>query len=648
MEEETTCRGIQLRFPELVREYGLNKDERKIIQLLIVSETSLELKSMVEQCDIDFWASGFRGSSMEIGAILSVLCRDYGEQLLFRRCFSIERPLVKYELLYLARMHMGFLETDVSLHERICRYCMDDNNVYDTELLCISSERPIIRLDQVIMDEQLKHDLVRYAESFIQNSINGRSMACSFGYGAGLTCLFYGLSGTGKTMLAHGLANHLGCRLFSVNIGGLQHEDISFEDAMKHIFREARLSHGIVFLDECDDLLTDNFHMSRAFLIEIEKAECLTILATNKTVEMDPAMDRRISLKIPFRMPGKQERLEIWQSLLPEGVRYAGNVDLHKLAEQYLFTGGLIKNTLLMAAGKAIEQAEPKEAEDVVLYRDEIHKAARHQAKSMFDLGSLGKLISPQVLLEELSLRRLDKDRLQAIAEIIPEMQQNRQGFCGLICSDNIPVAVNSVVGIGTDTGLMIRRFSLSRLFSENKSVPSEADTIVDPFTQQPVSLLEYVFLPRPGRQEILLLIDEACLLHDFLEYENKAKQLEDWQKFKTLMLKFQGVLFVVSTPVDKARVPIEFSCHLSFQYPTEDVQIQAWQKYFSDISDESVVELIEQYPMHVQEIDLVARQAKLAARLERRGTVRSDELVAMARRLRGKKNMPVLFGGER
>jgi AAA+ superfamily predicted ATPase len=645
MEKTAIQQGVCLRFRELAEEYRLEDFEEKILQLLIVSETSLELKSIVEQSDIDFWDSRFRGSSMEIGAILSVLCSDYEEQLFYRRCFSVERPLVKFELVTLARVHMGFLDTDVSLHERISRFCLDDDNVYDMELLCITSERPIIQLSQVILDEQLKRDLIRYTESFLNNSKTGNNLMRSFGYGAGLTCLFYGLSGTGKTMLAHGLANYLGCQLFGVNIGGLQHEDISFEDAMKHVFREARLANGIVFLDECDDLLTDSSYMNRSFLIEIEKAKCITILATNKTVAMDPALDRRISLKIPFGLPGKQERLKIWQALLPEGMQYSQDINLDQLAAKYRFTGGLIKNTLLMAAGAAMMNAGTEYVGKVILDAEEIHKSARHQAKSMFDFCSVGRLYAPQSKLEELSLRRLDKDKLRAMAEVIPEMQQKKQGFCGLICSDNIAAAVNSVAGVAAETGLMVRRFSLYRLFSDGKNIP-DAEKIVDPFTQQPVSLLEYVFLPRPGQQEIVLLVDEAYILQEFLEYEKKAKILEDWQRFQTLMREFKGVLFVASKPVDEFLVPIEFSCHLLLQYPTEEIQIQAWEKYFSDIPDDSIIELVEHYPMHVKEIDLVAKQAGVAARLERRESIGSEELIAMARRLRGKRNMPVLFGG--
>lgn len=645
-EKSTVCNGVSLKFKELVEEYELDDFEKKVLQLVLVADTSLEFKALFDRCDIAFWDSGFRSRVLEIGVILSILCEDYKTQLASRSCFSIDRPLVKHEIITLSGRHYSLLENNVELHERISRYCLDDHNVYDTELLCITAERPVVEFSQVILEDHLKDDLLRYAESFIENNKKGQSLGRAFGYGAGLTCLFYGLSGTGKTMLAHGLANRLGCQLFSINIGGLEHEDISFEDAVKHIFREARLANGIVFLDECDDLLGDSSSMSRTFLIEVEKAECITILATNKTVTMDPALDRRISLKIPFGLPGEKERLAIWQALLPEGMRYGNDVDLCNLAVKYQFTGGLIKNSLLMAAGSAMMKARAVN-EIVSIGAAEIHKAAGHQARSMFDLSSVGRISTPRLKLSDLTVRRIDMDRLEKVAAVIPEMQQKKQGFCGLVCSENVQTGVKSVEAVATENGLMLRQFSLSQLLNDSDSSGRNDKTIIDPFTQQAISMLDYVFTQRPGQQELLLIVDDSSLLADLLESDN-ARNSQDWQKFKRLMQDFHSILFVVSTHVDESSIPIEFACHISLNYPAEDTQIRAWQTHFSELSDSEVVELVERYPMHVHEIDLVARQTGITAQLNGFANAGTVDITAMAKRLRGVRKIPFLFGEQR
>lgn len=645
-EKSAVCNGVSLKFKELVEEYGLNDFKKKVLQLVLVADTSLEFKALFDRCDIEFWNRGFSRSELEIGVILSILCEDDRSQLACRSCFSIDRPLVKHEIITLSGRHYSFLENNVELHERISRFCLDDHNVYDTELLCITAERPVVKFSQVILADNLKDDLLRYAESFIENNKKGQGLGKAFGYGAGLTCLFYGLSGTGKTMLAHGLANNLGCQLFSINIGGLEHEDISFEEAVKHIFREARLANGIVFLDECDDLLGDSSHMSRTFLIEVEKAECITILATNKTVTMDPALDRRISLKIPFGLPGEKERLAIWQALLPEGMRYGNDVDLAEFAVKYQFTGGLIKNSLLMAAGSATMKARGVNAA-VSIDAAEIHKAAGHQARSMFDLSSVGRISTPRLKLSDLIVRHADMIRLEKVAAILPEMQQKKQGLCGLICSENVQTGVESVEAVATENGLMLRRFNLSQLLSDSESSGQNDNKIIDPFTQQAVSMLDYVFSQRPGQQEVLLIVDDSSLLADFLESDD-ANNAQDWKKFKRLMQDFHSILFVVSTQVDESRVPIEFACHISLSYPAEDTQILAWQTHFSELSDSEVVELVERYPMHIHEIDLVARQTGITAQLNGFANAGTADITALAKRLRGVRKMPFLFGEQR
>ncbi len=638
--------NICLRFRELVTEYELDPTEEKILQLLMVAETSLEFKALFEQCEIDFWNSGFRGNELEIGVIVSILCPEYREQLACRSCFSITRPLVKYELVKLSGHRGGLLSVDVELHDRISRYCLDDHNIYDTELLCIHAEKPTVKLSQVIIDPQIKEELLRYTESFLHNQSRKSSLYESFGYGTGLTCLFYGLSGTGKTMLAHGLANHLNCQLFSVNIGGLEHEDISFEDAMKHIFREARLAGGIVFLDECDDLFAENSYMSRTFLIEIEKAKCITILATNKTIAMDPALDRRISLKIQFNLPDKNDRLAIWKTLLPNNMEYGESVNLRDLATRYQFTGGLIKNALLMAAGNALMDSSVTTAGKIDIHANEIHQAAQHQSKSIFDLGSSGEAYNPNVNFSDLSIRKREKTKLQRMAELIPEMQSKKQGLCGLICSANIATAVESIDAVATATGLAIRQFSLSELFAKGEDAYKKTGRILNPLTPQPVSFLEYVFSSRPGQQEILMLIDDTHMLDEVLSDNTKHSSSSDWVNFINHIREFHGVLFVISTPVAATRLPIEFSCYLPLSYPLEEKQIQVWQKYFPDIPEQDVVDLVEQYPMYAREIDLLARHTIVSNHLEG-VTVGTREIIVMAKRLRGVQTTPLLFGNQ-
>ncbi len=646
MEAVSRKKGISLKFSELVEIYGLDDFERKILQLILIADTSLDIQFFFEQCGIEFWTRGFNSGVLELGVILSVLCRDYHEQLAGRSAFSIERPLVKNEIITLSGRFCRLLENNAELHERISRFCLDDHNVYDTELSCISSEIPRISLDQVVLDEGLKTDLVQYAESFVAEAEHGGVLNDSFGYGTGLTCLFYGLSGTGKTMLAHGLANYLGRKLFSVNIGNLDHEDISFDDAVKYVFREARLSGGIVFLDECDDLLTDNSYMSRTFLIEIEKANCITILATNKTIDMDPALDRRITLKIPFELPDEMQRLAIWKALLPEGMKYGDCVNLHEFAEMYKFTGGLIKNTVLIAAGKALMEKK-NGAGTIEIRASELHKAARHQARSMFDLGCADKIIIPELKLDDMNLKTTDKEKFSRIIRAWPEIHRQGRGLCGLICSHDLETGVQHTIALAHSLKFFIRKIPLSRVLYKNDS-SSQDNTLRDPVTQKPINVLDFIFTSRPCRQEIILLLDDVHNLNDLMAGKTKSSLWPNWEKFKRKLFDFKGFLVLVSKPVKLDCIPMEFGFYIGLEYPSEHIQIQAWTSKFPHLSDEQVIDIVEQFPMYLQEIELTARQAELKSILDGPGSVDKMDIITMAGRLRRFRKTPLLFGKTR
>ncbi len=110
-------------------------------------------------------------------------------------------------------------------------------------------------------------------------------------------------------------------------------------------------------------------------------------------------------------------------------------------------------------------------------------------------------------------------------------------------------------------------------------------------------------------------------------------------------MRTFSGVLFVVSSSIAQHLVPIEFAYHLSLSYPMEDTQIRSWKTHFSKMTDPDIVILVEQFPMYVQEINLVAKQVLLMARLHGFSQVEPEDIFKMAKRLRGKQVTPFLFG---
>lgn len=188
-------------------------------------------------------------------------------------------------------------------------------------------------------------------------------------YGRGMTFLFHGNPGTGKTWCATNIAKSLGVELSVMGASEIQSSEPGGANrAIEVGFKEATRKKSVLFLDECDSLITVRSAVGmvigseiNTLLTEIEKFEGVLILATNRIDTLDPALERRISLIVEFQDPSFTERRAIWKFMIPKKLPLAKNVSLEELASHNL-TGGQIKNILLNAARMAASQ-EKKEVD---------------------------------------------------------------------------------------------------------------------------------------------------------------------------------------------------------------------------------------------------------------------------------------------
>lgn len=186
-------------------------------------------------------------------------------------------------------------------------------------------------------------------------------------YGKGTSVLFYGPSGTGKTMAASVLADSLGCELYKVNLPQIVDKYVGeTEKNLKNIFDVAAKTNVILFFDEADaifskrtDVTSSNDKYSNvevAYLLQqIEEYEGIIILATNFLSSFDEAFKRRIDFIIKFDLPDKDSRLLLWQKSFPSQTELAEDVDFLKLAEKYELTGSSIQSIAVSAAFYALQ-----------------------------------------------------------------------------------------------------------------------------------------------------------------------------------------------------------------------------------------------------------------------------------------------------
>ncbi|MEW6371123.1 MAG: ATP-binding protein [Pseudomonadota bacterium] len=176
----------------------------------------------------------------------------------------------------------------------------------------------------------------------------------------GLSALFFGAPGTGKTMAAEVIAAELGLPLFRIDLSQVVDKYVGeTEKNLRRLFDSADASDVVLFFDEADALFGkrsavkdahDRYaNLEISYLLErMERFKGLAILATNRRKDLDEAFLRRLRFAIEFPLPGPEERLRIWRGALPDGVDGAG-IDFDFLAQRFPLAGGHIRGIVFHA-----------------------------------------------------------------------------------------------------------------------------------------------------------------------------------------------------------------------------------------------------------------------------------------------------------
>ena len=184
----------------------------------------------------------------------------------------------------------------------------------------------------------------------------------ALGQGSGVTVLFSGPPGTGKTMAAEVIAGDAGLDIYAVDLSATVSKYIGeTEKNLARIFDEARASNAILLFDEADALfgkrtqVTDSHdryaNIEISYLLQrLDAYTGTVILATNMRQNLDDAFTRRLRFLIDFSFPDEAHRLRIWRALVPSQAPLSPDVDFAELARQFPLAGGNIKNVVLNAA----------------------------------------------------------------------------------------------------------------------------------------------------------------------------------------------------------------------------------------------------------------------------------------------------------
>jgi len=195
--------------------------------------------------------------------------------------------------------------------------------------------------------------------------------------GRGLTALFYGAPGTGKTMAAAAVAGELGMELYRVDLSQLISKYIGeTQKNIARVFDAARECDCILFFDEADALFSrrsesadaqDRYANAEiAYLLQrTEQVDGIVLMATNLLQNFDDAFRRRIGFMIHFPLPDAALRRQLWEKTLPPRAPQE-KLDLPLLAEQLELSGAEIRSAALTAARMAAAAGEPIKMEFLV------------------------------------------------------------------------------------------------------------------------------------------------------------------------------------------------------------------------------------------------------------------------------------------
>jgi hypothetical protein len=250
-------------------------------------------------------------------------------------------------------------------------------------------------LDDLIVDDDTRGALVEIAAAASQR----RTIRDAFKLrGAqGISVLFSGHPGVGKTMSGTVLARRLGLDIYEVDLSQVVSKWLGeTEKNLSDVFDAAEPGHVVLLFNEADSLFgkrtsdvkssNDRYaNLETNYLLQrLERFGGLAILTTNLTSAIDQAFKRRFTYDVFFSFPSPDMRAELWRRTLPERAR-AATIDFEALADRYELSGGFIK----VACERAAYVAGASKTEiDEELLRGTIERMYRERGK----LSSVGPL----------------------------------------------------------------------------------------------------------------------------------------------------------------------------------------------------------------------------------------------------------------
>ena len=340
--------------------------ERELLALRVPRPEAQEQRGL--------WQQALNGAGPGLGETLDAVVEqfNFGPEMIVQAVGAARR---------LAALRAG-QGTPAILHQDLWQACRD---LAASQLGDLAQRiTPAFTWDDIVLTED---GLRQLHEIAVQVAYRTRVYE-GWGFGAklnrarGISALFAGPTGTGKTMAAEILANHLSLDLYRIDLASVVSKYIGeTEKNLKRVFDAAEQSGAILFFDEADALFGRRTEVKDShdryanieinyLLQRMEDYRGLAILATNRKTDLDRAFLRRLRFLVDFPFPNMDARREIWQKVFPTEAQI-GDLDYDFLARLEV-AGGNARNIALNAAFLAAGQGAP-------IGMDQVLQAARRE-----------------------------------------------------------------------------------------------------------------------------------------------------------------------------------------------------------------------------------------------------------------------------
>jgi len=402
IEERVAQTSENLVLDKFFKQKKMNNYEQVIFIALLREEYSAtdaslrEMNSLIDLISIDEYERIKNRSLLEEGShLLSSGIIDYEEMLNpfggISRSFYIVDDVLQSIIHPQKTKKVTRLKLNALVEEQDIFELIDSETSLDDVVLNSETRETLENLMKQV-DKEVVNRLVKWGIKDKKSGIDAR-------------IIFYGTAGTGKTMTAYSLAKSLkrqvlafDCsKILSMYVGESEKNVRKIFDTFYELSEKTK-TEPILLLNEADQFLgarssgnitgSDQMHnqMQNIFLEQIENFRGMLIATTNLLENIDKAFSRRFNYKIEFKKPNKEQRIELWNKMLPKSAPYEDEFDVDKLAE-YALTGGQINLIVKNTAYKVAVRDEP-----IFMLEDFISEIRREKDANFDSEKSMGFL----------------------------------------------------------------------------------------------------------------------------------------------------------------------------------------------------------------------------------------------------------------